>query len=66
MRRAGPNAGGGRQELHVNLKKVLANREPDQPLLPSDILYVPESGVKVALGTVVNTAVGATIWRVPL
>ena len=59
------NTGAGRQELRVNLKKVLANRASDQALLAGDILYVPESGVKVALGTVLNTAVGATIWRVP-
>jgi polysaccharide export outer membrane protein len=63
--RQAPNAPGGRQEVPVNLKKVLSNRAPDQPLLASDILYVSESGITRALDTVINTAVSTTIWRLP-
>jgi polysaccharide export outer membrane protein len=59
------NAPGGRQEVPIDLKKVLSNRAPDQQLLASDILYVPESGVKKTLGTVLNTAVTASVWRLP-
>jgi polysaccharide export outer membrane protein len=59
------NAPGGRQEIPIDLKKVLSNRAPDQQLLASDILYVPESGVRKTLGSVLNTAVNASIWRVP-
>ena len=64
--RKAPDAPGGRQEVPVDLKKVLSNRAPDQQLLASDILYVPESGVKRTLDTVLNTAVNTTIWRMPL
>lgn len=63
--RKNSNSPDGRQEIQVNLKKVLSNRAPDQQLMANDILYIPESGVKRALGTVANTALGATIWRVP-
>jgi len=59
------NAPGGRQEVPVDLKKVLANRAPDPQLLANDILYVPESGVKRTLGEVFDAALYTTIWRVP-
>jgi polysaccharide export outer membrane protein len=59
------NAPGGRQEVPVDLKKVLSNRAPDPQLLASDILYVPESGVKRTLDEVFNAALYTTIWRVP-
>jgi polysaccharide export outer membrane protein len=64
--RKAPDAPGGRREVPVDLKKVLSNRAPDQQLLASDILYVPESGVKRTLDTVLNSAVTTTIWRMPL
>ena len=63
--RKAPDAPGGRQEVPVDLKKVLSNRAPDQQLLASDILYVPESGVKRTLDTVFNSAVYASVWRIP-
>jgi polysaccharide export outer membrane protein len=63
--RKAPDAPGGRQEVRVDLKKVLSNRAPDQQLLASDILYVPESGVKKTLDTVFNSAVYASVWRIP-
>ena len=59
------NAPDGRQEIAVNLNKVLSNRAPDRQLVANDILYVPESGVKKALAGVVSTAVTTTIWHVP-
>jgi len=58
-------APGGKREVPVDLKKILSNRAPDQPLLDSDILYVPESGAKRTLDTIVNTAVYTSIWRLP-
>jgi protein involved in polysaccharide export with SLBB domain len=64
--RKAPDAPGGRREVPVDLKKVLSNRAPDPQLLASDILYVPESGVKRTLDAVVSTAVTTTIWRMPL
>jgi len=63
--RKAPGAPGGRQEVRIDLKKVLSNRALDQQLLASDILYVPESGVKRTLDTVFNTAVYASVWRIP-
>jgi polysaccharide export outer membrane protein len=63
--RKAPNAPGGRQEVRVDLKKVLSNRAPDQQLLASDILYVPESGVKKSLGTVFNSVIYASVWHIP-
>jgi polysaccharide export outer membrane protein len=59
------HAPAGRQEVRVDLKKVLSNQAPDQQLLGSDILYIPESGAKRTLDTVINTAVYTTIWRMP-
>ena len=41
-----PGAPGEKHEIRVDLKKVLSSQAPDQPLLASDILYVPESGAK--------------------
>ncbi len=55
----------GRRELRVDLRKVLSSQAPDQALLASDILFVPESGAKRTLDTVINTAVYTTIWRLP-
>jgi len=63
--RKASGAPGERQEVRVDLKKVLSSHAPDQPLLASDILYVPESGVRRTLDTVVNTAVSTSIWRMP-
>jgi len=60
------DAPGGKQEVPVDLKKVLSNRASDQQLLAGDILYVPESGAKRTLDEVFNVAVYATVWRVPL
>ena len=63
--RKSSSALGGKGEVQVNLKKVLASQAPDQPLLASDILYVPESGAKRTLDTIVNSAVYTSIWRLP-
>jgi len=60
------DAPGGKQEVPVDLKKVLSNHALDQQLLAGDILYVPESGAKRTLDEVFNVAVYATVWRVPL
>lgn len=60
-----PGASGEKREVRVDLKKVLSSQAPDQPLLASDILYVPESGARRTLDTIVNTAVYTSIWRLP-
>ena len=63
--RKASGAAGEKREVRVDLKKILSNQAPDQPLLASDILYVPESGAKRTLDTIVNTAVYTSIWRLP-
>jgi polysaccharide export outer membrane protein len=64
IRRAS-KASAEREEVCVDLKKVLSNRAPDQPLLANDILYVPESGARRTLDAMLNSVVYATIWRIP-
>lgn len=43
------DAGGQQREVDVDLKKVMKFESEDVRLQPSDILYVPKSGVKQAL-----------------
>ena len=56
-----------RQEIAVDLKKVLAGRAPDPRMQPSDILFVPDSSGMKALRRGVDAAVyvttGLIIWR---
>jgi polysaccharide export outer membrane protein len=41
---------GGRNEIPVDLKKIMDRKSPDVPLLANDILYVPDaSGVRASL-----------------
>lgn len=58
---------GGREEIPVNLKKILAGKAPDQTLVANDILFVPDSTAKKALrrsaDAVIQTAVGIAIFR---
>ena len=58
--------GGGEVEIPVPLKKILAAKVPDPPLLADDILFVPNSAAKSALRrgseALVQTAVGAAIY----
>jgi polysaccharide biosynthesis/export protein len=57
-----------RQELPVNLKKMMEGKAEDIALKPDDILFVPNSKAKnVALKTLeaaVNIGTGVTIYRV--
>ena len=54
-------------EIPVNVEKILANKEPDQGLQSSDILFVPTSATKnAALRSVevaIQMATGIVIWR---
>jgi hypothetical protein len=49
----------------VDLKKVLSNHAPDQQLIAYDILFVPESGAKRTLDSVVGGVIYTALWRVP-
>ena len=61
--RKNPKATGGREEIAVDLKKVLSNHAPDEQLLANDILFVPESGGRRVLGTVLPSILNTAIWR---
>ena len=49
----------GREELNVNLDKVLYGGGPDMLLTDGDILYVPTSGRKVYTQQVINSAIAS-------
>jgi len=58
----------GRQELPINLKKILTAKATDLAMQDNDILFVPSSAAKSALKdieTVMPTAAAATIYRLP-
>jgi polysaccharide biosynthesis/export protein len=58
----------GHEEVPIPLKKILADKLPDQKLADEDILYVPGSGPKNALRdveTILPSAAGAAIYRAP-
>jgi polysaccharide export outer membrane protein len=58
----------GRQEIPINLKRVLTSKDTDLALQDNDILFVPSSVAKNALKdmeAVVPAAAAATIYRIP-
>ena len=58
----------GRQEIPVNLKKILQSKSTDLAMQDNDILFVPSSAAKNAMKdieTVLPTAAAASIYRVP-
>jgi len=65
--RRGPQYPGGREEIPVKLKEVLAGKAPDVPLQVEDILFVPDSpGKKAAIRGVeaaIQVATGVAIYR---
>jgi len=65
--RKNSQAAEGREEIPVDLKRVLAGRAPDIAMLPNDILFVPDSMGKKALRRAAEAAIqlttGVIIWR---
>ncbi len=57
----GPN--NGKNEIPIELKKIIDRKAPDVPLMANDILYVPEaSGRKAALTTLAQMSmIGASV-----
>jgi polysaccharide export outer membrane protein len=57
----------GREEIALNLQKILAGRAPDQPVKADDILFVPDSSSKRAMRrgaeAAIQIATGVIIWR---
>ncbi len=52
------NAAGASQEIPVNLKRLLARKDPDIPLMANDMLLVPDSAGKKALLKVADMMTG--------
>lgn len=55
------------QEIPVNVKAILAGKKADIPLLPDDVLFIPNSlsrraGLK-ALDAAITLGTGVVIWR---
>ena len=58
----------GRQELPVNLKKILTAKATDLAMQDNDILFVPSSAAKNAMKdieTALPTAAAASVYRIP-
>ncbi len=58
----------GRQEIPVNLNKILHAKSTDLAMQDNDILFIPSSAAKGAIRTIgqaLPTAAAATIYRVP-
>ena len=58
---------GAREELPVDVKRILNGRADDVALLPEDVLFVPNSATKsagkIALGTALDLGTGLVIFR---
>jgi len=58
----------GREEIPVNLKKILSAKATDTPMQDNDILFVPSSVAKSTWASVqaaLPAAAGASIYRIP-
>lgn len=64
--RRGEQFSNGREEIPVNLSKILSGRAPDPGLEANDILFIPDSASKRALQrgaeTALQIATGVVIW----
>jgi polysaccharide export outer membrane protein len=62
------DGGGGRLEIAVDLKAIMAGKSPDVALEREDILFVPRSGKRAASQAVKRAAVGTlsgiAVWRI--
>jgi len=58
----------GRQEIPINLKKILSSKDTDLAMQDNDILFVPSSAAKNALKDMeaaLPAAAAATVYRLP-
>jgi len=64
--RPNPN-GGTRLDVPVNLSQILSGKQPDVPLQPDDILFVPNNAPKSAglraAEAALQIGTGVAIWR---
>ena len=54
----------GIQEVPIPLKAIMAGKAPDPPLQSEDIVYVPGSGSKAGITSVLTTVATAAIFRI--
>lgn len=59
-----PEAPGGHRQVSLDLKKILAGKADDPVLLANDILFIPDSGGKKALGKGLETALNAAAMAI--
>jgi polysaccharide export outer membrane protein len=56
-----------RQDIPINLKAIMAGQSSDVPLQPEDILFIPASGAKTAIGrtaeAILQIGTGIAIYR---
>lgn len=54
-------------EIAVNIRSILAGKAPDTPLLPDDVLFIPNSAARNAtlrgIETAIQLGTGVVIWR---
>ncbi len=60
------SANGPATEVQVDVRMILQNKQPDQPLRPNDVLVIPNSAAKNAgmraLEVAIQMATGIVIW----
>jgi polysaccharide export outer membrane protein len=58
---------GGKNDIPIELKKVMQRKSPDVPLMANDILYIPEASERKAAmtaldrGLLIGVAMGTTL-----
>ena len=59
--------GNGVRETPVPLQRLMEGKQPDMPVQPDDILYVPSSKIKsvLSLGAIITLASQAAVYRIP-
>jgi polysaccharide export outer membrane protein len=55
--------GGAREDIPLNIDKMLKNEAPDVTMLPNDILYVPSNRAKAAFNRTLESAVSIVTGR---
>jgi polysaccharide export outer membrane protein len=57
----------GRQDVPLDLKKILTAKAPDIPLQADDIVFIPDNalrgGAKQSVQSIIQMATGIAIWR---
>jgi polysaccharide export outer membrane protein len=65
--RATANSDTARQQIPINLKRILSGKDEDMRLQPGDILFVPDNGKRRIAAKTAETALatisGIAIWR---